>query len=107
MKEHQETIDLSVQKSSLARFMALLKTISKGALVFAVTWLLIAAVLAAAEDGATQVNLEGACEKVAKGPCTDKVCGGMCAVVGSSGKGSCNGPYCCCNPKSSRHIGVP
>ena len=105
MKEHQETI-LSGQQS-LARYMALLKTISsKSTLVFAVTWLLIA-LLATAEDGATQVNLRGACEKVAKGPCTEKVCGGMCAVIGSNGIGSCNGPYCCCNPKSSSHIGVP
>ena len=105
MKEHQETINLSGQKS-LARFMALLKTSSKSTVVFAVTWLLIA-LLATAEDGATQVNLSGACEKVAKGPCTEKMCGGMCAVIGSNGIGSCNGPYCCCNPKSSRHIGVP
>ena len=51
MKEHQETINLSVYKS-LARFMALLKTSSKGTLVFAVTWLLIA-LLATAEDSAT------------------------------------------------------
>jgi len=105
MKEHQETINLSVYES-LARFMALLKTSSKGTLVFSITWLLIA-LLATAEDGATQVKLGGACEKVARGPCTEQVCGGMCAVIGSNGIGSCNSPYCCCNPKSSRHIGVP
>jgi hypothetical protein len=105
MKEHQETINLSVKKS-LARFMALLKTSSKSTLVFAVTWLLIA-LLATAEDGATQYKLGTVCEIVAKGPCTEKVCGGMCAVVGSNGIGSCQGSYCCCHPKSSRHIGVP
>ena len=101
----QETINLSGQKS-LSRFMALLKTSSKSTLVFAITWLLIA-LLATAEDGATQVKLGGACEKVARGPCTEQVCGGMCAVIGSNGIGSCQGSSCCCHPKSSRHIGVP
>ncbi|KAG0529247.1 hypothetical protein BDA96_05G081700 [Sorghum bicolor] len=87
--------------------MALLKTSSKSTLVFTITWLLIALV-ATTEDGDTTLDkLGGLCEKVAKGPCTEKGCGAMCAVIGFNGIGNCNGPYCCCNPKSSRHIGVP
>lgn len=109
MEEHQETINLfSVKKKSLARFMALLKTGSKSTLVVAVVWLLIATLATA--DGATQKKLQGVCEKIVKGACSEKICGGMCAMVGSNAVGSCKVDgqvsYCCCQQKSPTHIGV-
>ncbi|CAD6344137.1 unnamed protein product [Miscanthus lutarioriparius] len=74
--------------------------------VFAVTWLLMALLATAVSSAGNQeAENQGVCFLV-KGTCTQKLCGGACAVKGSNGVGSCKGSYCCCQPKSPSHIGV-
>lgn len=112
MKAHQESIHLSVENHSQPpSFMALLKISTKSTLVvFTVTWLLMTLLATAVPSAGNQeAENQAVCAQV-KGTCTQKVCGGMCAEIGSKGVGSCklNGKvsYCCCQPKSPTNIGV-
>lgn len=91
--------------------MALLKTSSKSTLVVAAMLLLMALVATAvsSSEGGHQEEAEdrAVCAKL-KGGCTENMCGGLCAAIGSNGIAACkvesNVSYCCCVPKPSAHI---